>query len=189
MQACLTLGDVLIPRKTLLRDILLVLGASLFMALMARIALPLPFSPVPVTGQTFAVLLVGVVLGSRLGSLGVLAYIAEGAAGMPVFAGGGGFAYLLGPTGGYLAGFAAAAFVTGWLAERGWDRRPVTAALAMLAGNAVIYLFGLSWLSRFAGVENILVVGLYPFAAGDLLKLALATAALPLAWKVLRRGS
>ncbi len=100
MQACLTLGDVLIPRKTLLSDILLVLGASLFMALMARIALPLPFSPVPVTGQTFAVLLVGAVLGSRLGTLGVLAYIAEGAAGMPVFAGGGGFAYLLGPTGG-----------------------------------------------------------------------------------------
>jgi biotin transport system substrate-specific component len=188
MQASLTLGDALVPRKTLLRDTLLVLGASLFIAAMARTALPVPLSPVPVTGQTFAVLLVGVILGSRLGSFSVLAYIAEGAAGLPVFAGGGGFAFLLGPTGGYLAGFAAAAFVTGWLAEHGWDRRPLTAALAMLTGNAVLYLFGLLWLSRFTGMESVLALGLYPFLAGDLIKIGLATAALPLAWKMIRRG-
>lgn len=188
MQACLTLSDVLVPRRTLFRDILLVLGASIFIALTARIVIPIPFSPVPVTGQTLAVLLVGVVLGSRRGALGVLVYITEGAAGLPVFAGGGGFAYLMGPTGGYLAGFVAAAFLTGMLAERGWDRRPLTAALAMLVGYAAIYLFGLFWLSRFSGMENVLAMGLYPFAAGDLLKLLLATAALPLAWKYLRRG-
>ncbi len=108
-------------------DAALILGASLLIALSARIAVPVPFSPAPITGQTLAVLLVGALLGSRRGALSVLAYLAEGAMGLPVFAGGGaGILWLLGPTGGYLFGFIAAAFVTGWLAERGWDRRFVT---------------------------------------------------------------
>jgi biotin transport system substrate-specific component len=141
---------------------------------------------VPLTGQTFAVLLVGALLGSRRGSLSLLAYLAEGAVGLPVFAGGsGGLARLWGPTGGYLVGFIAAARMVGWLCERGWDRRVRTAALAMLIGNGVIYLFGLPWLAHFVGAERVLALGLLPFMPGDLVKLALAALALPSGWKLL----
>jgi biotin transport system substrate-specific component len=108
----------------LLYDAVLVVTGSVFIALLAQVAIPLPFSPVPITGQTFAVLLVGVLLGSRRGGLGVLLYLLEGAAGLPFFAGGtAGLARLAGPTGGYLVGFVVAAIVVGLLAERGWDRR------------------------------------------------------------------
>ncbi|WP_376792760.1 biotin transporter BioY [Thermoflexus sp.] len=173
----------------LMADAILILGGSLFTAWMARIAIPLPLTPVPITGQTLAVLLVGAVLGSRRGALSMAAYILEGALGLPVFAGGAaGLTRVLGPTGGYLIGFIAAAFLTGWLAERGWDRRPLTAALAMLAGNIVIYLFGLPWLARFVegflGPKGALTLGLLPFIPGDLLKLALAALLLPSAWRV-----
>jgi biotin transport system substrate-specific component len=117
-------------------------------------------------------------------------YVAEGAAGLPVFAGGtAGPGVLLGPTGGYLVGFIAAAFVTGWLAERGWDRRPLTTALAMVLGNVVIYLLGVSWLSLFVGVTKAPLLGMVPFLPGDLLKIVLATLALPGAWWILRRTS
>lgn len=172
-------------------DLLLILGGSLFTALMAQIAIPLPFTPVPITGQTMAVLLVGAALGSRRGALSMAAYLLEGALGLPVFAGGAtGLARLHGPTGGYLLGFLAAAFITGWLAERGWDRRPFTAALAMLIGNAMIYLFGLPWLAffleGFLGPKGALALGLLPFIPGDLLKLALAAFLLPSAWWMVR---
>jgi biotin transport system substrate-specific component len=182
----MVLGDILVPGRTLARDVLAVLGASAAIAVSARICIPLPFSPVPVTAQTLTVLLTGILLGSRLGSLAVLAYLAEGAAGLPVFAAGGGLAYLAGPTGGYLAGFLAAAFVTGRLAESGWDRRPATAAAAMAVGNLLIYLSGFLWLLRFTGAGEALAAGIFPFLPGDLLKTGLATVALPLAWKVLR---
>lgn len=177
--------------QRLVADAILILGGSLFTAWMARIAIPLPFTPVPITGQTLAVLLVGAALGSRRGALSMAAYVLEGALGLPVFAGGAaGLARVLGPTGGYLIGFIAAAFLTGWLAERGWDRQPFTAALAMLAGNIVIYLFGLPWLARFVGgflgPKGALTLGLLPFIPGDLLKLALAALLLPFAWRVVR---
>ncbi len=183
-----TLVEALWPHAGAKRRLLLLLSASLLVALAARVTIPLPFSPVPITGQTFAVLLVGALLGRRMGALAMLAYLAEGAAGLPVFAGGvGGPAVLVGPTAGYLYGFVAAALVVGWLCERGWDRRPVTAALAMLAGNAVIYLFGLPWLALFIGPERVLAAGLLPFIPGDLLKLLLATLALPAGWRLLAR--
>lgn len=167
-------------------DLALILGGSLLIALSAQIAVPLPFSPVPVTGQTLAVLLTGVLLGSRRGALAVLAYLAEGAMGMPVFAGGtGGAAILTGPTGGYLAGFVAAAALTGALAERGWDRRSITALLAMVTGNLVIYLFGLGWLSTFIGLDRVVDLGMVPFLPGDVAKIALATTLLPLGWRAL----
>ncbi|WP_448592426.1 biotin transporter BioY [Thermoflexus hugenholtzii] len=196
----MVLSDLLIPaalRRTRaqqrLADAVLILGGSLLTALMARVEIPLPFTPVPITGQTFAVLLVGAALGSRRGALSMGVYLLEGALGLPVFAGGAaGLARLRGPTGGYLIGFIAAAFVTGWLAERGWDRRPATTALAMLAGNAVIYLFGLPWLARFVGgflgPKGALALGLLPFVPGDLLKLLLATFAFPSAWLLVRRA-
>jgi biotin transport system substrate-specific component len=183
-----TYADVLRPsvkKYALLYDIVLVVGGSLFIALSAQVAIHLPFSPVPVTGQTLAVLLVGMLLGSRRGSLSLLTYLVEGLAGLPVFAGGtAGFARLLGPTGGYLVGFVAAAYVTGRLAERGWDRRVGTTILAMLLGNAAIYALGLPWLAAFVRIGRALPLGFYPFIPGDIVKLALAAILLPAGWKI-----
>ncbi|MBE9102029.1 biotin transporter BioY [Vacuolonema iberomarrocanum] len=174
--------------RTWLYNTLLILGGSLFIAGAAQIAIPLlPFSPVPITGQTFAVLLVGAALGSKRGALCVLTYLTQGAVGLPVFTGAGaGIATLAGPTGGYLIGFMFAAYLTGWLAERGWDRRLQTNFLAMLLGNLVLYTFGLAWLGVLVGYDKVLALGLWPFIPGDLLKLAIATGLLPFAWKLAR---
>lgn len=168
-------------------DVALVIGGSLLIGLCAQVAVPLGFSPVPVTGQTFAVLMIGALFGARRGSLAVLAYIIEGAAGLPVFSmGRGGLPMLFGPTGGYLVGFVAAAYITGLLAQVGWDRRVGTTVLAMVLGNGVIYAFGLLWLCCLMGVNKaVLVVGLYPFIVGDFLKIGLAAMLLPAGWKLL----
>jgi len=191
-----TVADLLRPcgkRYAIFYDIALIIGGSLLIGLCAQLAILLPFSPVPVTGQTFAVLMIGALLGARRGCLTVLAYIIEGAGGLPVFAlGRGGFAVLLGPTGGYLVGFVAAAYITGLLAERGWDRRAGTTVLAMIFGNAAIYAFGLLWLCCLMGVRwSVLIAGLYPFVVGDLLKIVLAAVLLPTGWKLIvaRRSS
>ncbi len=183
----LTMVDAIFPEATLLRNILLALTFSGLIALSARLSFPVPWSSVPITGQTFAVLLTGALLGSRLGALTVLAYLAEGAMGLPVFAYGGGIAYFTGPTAGFLIGFVPMAFVVGYLCERGWDRRPWTAAIAMLAGSVVLYIFGLSWLARYVPANSLLAAGLTPFIPGDLTKIALATTALPSGWAVLNR--
>src|ERR687883_724112 len=153
-----TLVQAWMPERSVPRDLGLILAFSLFTGLMAHIAIPLPFTPVPITGQTFAVLLTGALLGSRLGAASMLAYIAEGIAGLPVFAPVGSPA-----TYGYLAGFVAGAFVVGWLAERGWDRNVLTSGVAMLAGEVAIYVFGLLWLARFVPASKLLVFGLFPF--------------------------
>ena len=154
----------------------------------AQAEIRLPFTPVPVTLQPLAVFLVGAALGSRRGALAMLAYLAEGAAGLPFFAGGAaGPQHLVGPTGGYLAGFVAAAFVIGWFAERGWDRTPVRAFGAMLMGSVVLFACGLAQLSFFTGVPRAIELGLLPFVVGDLLKMALAAALLPAVWKILER--
>lgn len=170
--------------------LVLVVAGSLLIAGAAQVAVPLPFSPVPVTGQTFAVLLVGAAYGARLGASSVALYLAEGAMGLPVFAPGGplGPARLAGPTGGYLLGFVAAAYVVGALAERGWDRSLVRAAMAMLAGEVAIYALGLVSLARFVPADRLLIAGLYPFIPGDLVKVVLAALALPAAWRLLSRG-
>lgn len=184
----LTLADVAWPRAGLLHNVLLVLGASIVTALAAQIAIPLPWSPVPITGQTFAVLLSGAVLGARRAFLAQLLYLAEGSSGLPVFAGGAaGFAKLLGPTGGYLMAFPLAAAVTGFLAERGWDRRFLTTFAALLAGSSLIFAFGLAWLSRFVPGPQLLASGLLPFIPGDLIKSALAAAAFPAIWRWVHR--
>jgi len=190
----LTLSQAVLPGAVPLHQVLLLVGFSWLVAAAARVSIPLPWSEVPVTGQTFAVLLTGAALGSRRGALSLLLYLAQGAAGLPVFAFvaryggyGGGIARLLGPTGGYLAGFVVAAFVVGWLAERGWDRRLLTAALAMAVGNAIVYLFGLPWLARFVPADRLLISGLIPFIPGDLTKLILAALALPAAWRLVPR--
>jgi biotin transport system substrate-specific component len=178
------------PGAGVVRQVILVLGGSLLIALAARIQIPLPFSPVPVTGQTFAVLLLGALYGSKRGLATVLTYLVLGTLGLPFFAGGAsGLARLAGPTGGYLVGFVAAAFVVGVLAERGWDRRLWTAAVAMILGNLVIYAAGVAWLARFVGWDAVLATGVLPFLAGDALKIALATLLLPAGWKLLRRSA
>lgn len=186
----ITYADVFRPcRKSYagFYDTALIIAGSLLIWLCAQVAIWLPFSPVPVTGQTFAVLMIGALCGGRRAGLCVLAYIAEGAAGLPVFAGArAGFMMLLGPTGGYIVGFIAAAYITGSLAERGWDRRVRTTILAMILGNVAIYAFGLLWLSCLMGINRtVLTVGLYPFIVGDSLKIALAAVVLPAGWKLL----
>ena len=167
-------------------DVALIIAGSLLIALCAQAKIWLPKNPVPVTGQTFAVLMIGALFGARRGCLTVIAYITAGLAGLPVFALGGGLAVLRGFTGGYLVGFVAAAYIVGLLAEKGWDRRVWTTILAMLLGNIVIYTCGLLWLSCLRGISNVLRVGLYPFIIGDLLKIALAAALLPSGWRLLK---
>lgn len=162
----------------------LVVAFSLLTALSAQVVIPL--YPVPVTGQTFAVLLAGALLGPRLGALAMFAYLLEGAAGLPFFRGGGGVPHLLGPTGGYLLAYPAAAYLTGLLAERGWDRKFLTAAAAMAAGSAVILFGGWLWLSRFVGPEQAFQLGVARFLVGDVIKIALAAAVLPTGWKLVR---
>lgn len=167
----------------------LVVGFSLLTALAAQVVVPLPWTPVPLTGQTFAVLLTGALLGPRLGALAMLAYLAEGAAGLPFFRGGaGGATHLLGPTAGYLFAFPAAAYVTGLLAERGWDRRYVPAAAAMALGSLVILAGGWAWLAALTGdAAGAFRLGVGWFLLGDLVKIALAAAALPAGWALLGR--
>ena len=185
-----TYADILRPstrQKALAYDAALIVGGSLFIALCSQFTIHV--GPVPITGQTFAVLLSGMLLGSRRGALSVLAYLAEGIAGLPVFSPGGpiGLARLMGPTGGYLVGFVAAAYIVGRLAEMGWDRKVPPTLAAMLIGNSVIYAFGLPWLALLVGVDKALPLGLYPFIVGDLLKAALATALLPTGWRLLNK--
>jgi biotin transport system substrate-specific component len=168
------------------RDITLILAASLLLAALAQVEIPLPFTPVPITGQTFGVLLIGAALGSRRGALSILAYLAEGALGLPFFAGGaGGLSVLTGATAGYLVGFVAAAYFIGRLAERGLERSFRTSLVPFVVGTVIIYAFGVAWLSTIVGgLGEALRFGLLPFLAGDIVKLAAAALALPAAWRL-----
>jgi biotin transport system substrate-specific component len=171
------------------RSVALVVAFSLLTALAAQIAIPTPWSDVPITGQTFAVLLTGALLGSRLGALAMIAYLIEGASGLPFFAAGGsGLARLtVSPWAGYLWAYPVAAFLTGWLAERGWDRRYLKAAAAMGLGSLVILLGGMSWRLGFMSFDQAVMSGVVPFLPGDAIKIALAAAVLPSGWALLRR--
>ncbi len=196
IDGALTYADICRPTRVLpawAYDIALVLAGSVLIAASAQAAVHLPFTAVPITGQTFAVLLVGGLFGARRGVATVLAYIGEGAIGLPVFANGAaGAAYLAGPTGGYLIGFVAAAWIVGRLAQRGWDRRFVTTAAAMTLGTVAIFLCGMSWYAAFVGPLHVFAGGLLPFLPGAIVKIVLAAALLPSGWKVLallRRGA
>jgi len=153
--------------------------------------LQVPFWPVPMTMQTLVVLMLGMAYGPRLGAGTVLAYLLVGAAGLPVFAGtperGIGLAYMMGPTGGFLMGFVLAAWITGALAERGWDRSVPWCAAAMLAGTVVIFVLGLAALIPITGLSRAIETGLVPFLASSALKIALGAVAMPVIWRVLGR--
>ncbi|WP_280707164.1 biotin transporter BioY [Bradyrhizobium sp. BR13661] len=167
--------------------VLIALGTAL-MALSAKVSLPLPY--VPMTLQTLVVLMIGAGYGWRLGSATMVAYLAEGAIGLPVFAGPvGGIAPLLGPTAGYLYGFVAAAFITGWLAERGWDRNIALLFLAMAVGHVVIFIAGFGWLAYGIGLgsDKAWLVGVVPFIAASVVKNALGAALMPAARRMVGR--
>jgi biotin transport system substrate-specific component len=183
-----TLSYRLWPRaNNLLRDVLLIVGGSLLVAALAQVRILLPFTPVPVTGQTLGVLLVGAALGSRRGASSMALYLVEGIVGLPVFTGGSsGLLHLAGPTGGYLVGFVAAAFVVGYLSERGLERNLRTSLLPFLAGEVVIFLFGVSWLALAIGLPGAILAGLLPFLPGEAVKVALAALALPAAWRLVK---
>lgn len=174
-----------------LRNVALAVVGSLALWVSAKIQVP--FYPVPMTMQTFMVLVIGMAFGWRLGAATVLLYLAEGALGLPVFANsperGIGFAYMMGPTGGYLLGFVVSAAVVGFLGQKGWDRSVATTLLAMTIGTAIIFGFGLLWLGSLIGWDKpILELGMYPFLPGAAFKIVLAAAVLPLAWRFLKRG-
>tara|TARA_Y100000780_G_C13634140_1_gene397798 strand:- start:368 stop:1015 length:648 start_codon:yes stop_codon:yes gene_type:complete len=200
--------DSIIPvndfSRRVARDVALIIGFSLFVAFMARFVIHLPFTPVPITGQTLAVLLTGAALGSWRGGIALALYLVEGSF-IPVFAGSSSFyfqagaaGYLLGfssgesglvwnmASGGYIIGFIPAAFVVGFLCEHGLDQR-VWVFLAMLAGNIVLYIPGLIQLALFVPEGKLLEFGLYPFILGDLVKLYIASLALPTAWALVNR--
>ena len=183
-----TLSTRYFPRTAAwLRDLLLITISALFVAALAQVKIPLPFTPVPLTGQTFAVLLVGAALGSKRGATSLALYTAMGALGLPFFAGGAsGLAYMFGPTLGYLAGFVVAAYVIGLLAERGLERSLRTSLFPFLAGTLVIYIFGASWLAVLFGFEKVLILGVLPFLIGDVIKMIFAALVLPAAWKLVR---
>lgn len=167
--------DILQPVKSIpqkAKDIALVISASWLLAISAQFAFNLPFSPVPVTGQTLAVLLTGSLLGKNRGAAAVGLYLIQGAVGLPVFAGGkSGFITLAGPTGGYLIGFIAAAYIVGILAELRYNKSLGYIAFSMFVGNLVIYSFGLFWLVQFVGESSALQMGLFPFLVGDFAKI------------------
>lgn len=192
----LTIADFLVPIRvgerlnTRVRDFVLVLTGALFIYLTARISIPVPGSPVPMTGQTFGVLLVGGALGFRRGLFAVALYVLLGVVGLPFFADGkGGLTVIWGTNGGYLIGFIIAGALIGRLAELGWDRHIGGALGAMLVGSVVIYAIGLPWLKAVTGlsVEDTIAKGLTPFILGDAIKLALAAVLFPAAWWVVGR--
>lgn len=192
-----TLADIVLPQSAgvhrILRDAVLIIAGSLVVALFAQVKIPLGFTPVPITGQTFAVLLVGALLGGWRGGLALALYAVEGAF-LPFFAGGASGWFWLLPSGGYIIGFIPAAALVGYLCQWGWNRRP-WALLAMLLGNAVLYIPGLIQLNLFLpadaasawGCADLWQCGLLPFIPGDLVKLIAASLAVPAGWTLLDR--
>lgn len=185
-----TLFDVTRPDRPALQALWLTSAVVLGVCLLTLSAkLQVPFWPVPMTMQTLVVLMLGMAYGPWLGAGTVLGYLLVGAMGFPVFAGtperGVGLPYMLGPTGGFLFGFVAAAWLAGVLAERGWDRTVLRCGIAMLLGTAVIILAGLAWLAPAVGLARAIEVGFVPFLASSIVKIVLGAVSLPLIWRLL----
>lgn len=190
-----TIGRRSTAQASAATDVVLVVAASLLMALLAQLSIKLPFTPVPISGQTLGVLLIGGALGAVRGGAALALYLAWGAVGLPFFAEGEGGVSHLGfatASAGYLWGMLVASVVIGWLAQKGWDRSLGSAIGAMVIGEIVIFTFGVVWLSQAIDVpivgsaeamDDALDFGLYPFVIGDILKVLVAAAALPAAWR------
>lgn len=189
IDGALTYADICKPRTFTYRwvyEILLVLTGTALIAVSAKVQIPM--WPVPITAQTFAVLLIAALFGAKRGTVTVLAYLGEGALGLPVFAGPtAGLAYFAGPTVGFLIGFVIATMIVGKLAEQGWDRKYLSTVAAMTLGTIAIFVCGLLWLEFFVGAKNVLVAGLFPYIPGAVIKIALAAALLPSGWKLLKK--
>ena len=188
------LVDLALPQNGAAR-----LGAQIVLAVLGTLVLTLSaktkvvLGPVDMSLQTLAVLLIGASFGFRLGVATLLLYLAEGAMGFPVFQSspekGVGIAYMLGTTGGYLAGFVVMAAIVGWAADRGFDRNPIRLFGVMLAANAIMLTMGFAWLATLIGAEKAWAFGVAPFIVGDLIKVALAAALVPAVWSLLpKRG-
>jgi biotin transport system substrate-specific component len=183
-----TLMEAALAPLDSIRSAGLVIVFSLFIAACAQFTIHI--GPIPITGQTFAVLLTGMLLGSRLGAAAVIAYLIEGAIGLPFFAGGGaGLVRFLGPTAGYLVAFPAAAFIVGAFAEHGWDKHYETAVAAMAIGSVIIFLAGWAWFAILTNTPPVAAFNLavLPFLPGDVIKIALGAAVLPTGWALLKK--
>jgi len=167
---------------SLFKKLVLLIAGVAVLAISAQ--LKVPFYPVPITMQTLVVMLIGFTFGARLGSYTVLVYLASGAFGAPVFAGGAGLAYMSGPTGGYLFGFLVAVYLIGYFTEQGYGRTFISTLLLALSGTIVFYLFGVAWLTTILGFEKAVKFGLLPFLYGDVLKLFLLAFSIPATWKL-----
>ena len=166
--------------------VLLALLGSAIMAVAAKVTVP--FFPVPMTLQTLAIFGIAAAYGRNLAVATMVLYLAEGLIGLPVFAGAvAGPAYMMGPTGGYLAGFVIAAMIVGWAADKGWSRNALKMALAMLIADAVVFGMGFAWLASHIGADKAFAFGVVPFVLGDVVKILLASALVAALWKVIRR--
>lgn len=167
-----------VKNSSWIKDVSLVIGASILMALSAQVKIPLPFTPIPISMQSLTILYLAMLLGSKRGALAVLTYLAQGACGLPVFSGTGtGLLYMAGPTGGYLVGFAIAAYVSGLIVERSRAKSSISVCAAFIAGTAVIHFFGAAWLLHFVGsIRSAICLGVVPFLIGDAIKLVLTVA-------------
>ena len=186
MSQVATLRSVALPTRTAVSNVGLVLGGTLFLGAMAQISLPVPGSPVPITGQTLGALLLGTAYGASLGFSTFAFYIAAGIAGAPLFAGhSAGIERLTGATGGYLVGMLVASWVTGALAGRKWDQKISTVIPTMVIGTTIIFSFGLLWLHHSTGQSWSWTIdkGLQPFVVGEVIKIAIASTALPTVWR------
>jgi len=186
------LSAMVLPRTSASSKGLLIFGGALFLAALAQVAIPVPGSPVPVTGQTLGVLLLATAYGANLGASTFALYLLIGLAGAPVFANQGhGLERLIGPTGGYLVGMLIASWVLGALAGRKWDQRFLSAITTMFIGNIIIFTFGLIWLHEYTGKDWAWTfgAGLTPFIFGEILKVVIAGTSLPALWKVVGRSN
>src|SRR5438552_15605280 len=180
--------DERLAKGRALTNILLVIAGSAIIAIAAQIAIPVPFTPVPLTLQPIAVLLVGAALGSTRGAAAASLYLLEGLSGLPVFAQGhGGPVWLVGPTAGYLYSYPFAAFIAGWFSERGWGRTIGRAMCGMLVALAVIYAGGWSWLALTVGPRSAFAMGIAPFVLADIVKVVIGATLLPYAERFIRR--
>ena len=178
-------GGVANKKSRLLSHLFLALIGSVFLIISAKVQFP--FYPVPMTMQTLVVIMIGMSYGAPLAASTVFLYLFQGAIGLPVFATGGGLAYMMGPTGGYLVGFFLSAILLGLLASNGWGKTWQTTAVAMILGVGVIFTIGVSWLAVFVGFEAAIINGFLPFIYADFLKIIIASLAMPAGWSVVDR--